>query len=772
MGSPENQHNFQANLKNIAGQYFKLFQGITDAIFVHPFSEIGYKPFLEVNSAACTLLGYSRDELLNLSVPDVTAPKDAEQLGTQEVRSALKKHKQKLFQATLHSKTGQLIPVEINAQMIEHMGEPVIFSMVRDISASHEAIRKLKENEELLELMFHTVSEGITFLDMEGKIQKINEGVLMMHGYASQHELIGKTLFDLIAPVDQNRARANLERTIIEGNSGSLLYKFKQKSGSTFIGEFFATLLKNSQAQPIGFVAVIKDVSEQIRIEQALRESENRYKLLTEATCESIFICDKGVCKSLNNSAREMFGLTERDALDYSFSKWIQPEHILFVESQLVAQYPKPFEANARRKDGSVFPCEIQLKFKTERDKTTQIIALRDISERKKTEEINRELEEQLRQALKMEAIGRLTGGVAHDFNNILTVIISQSELLLNADLPPKIHSDLNRIYSSGKRASRLTNQLLAFSRKQLAHPKVIDFNAIIHDHIKMLQRLLGENIDIKATYSEEDIFVTIDTGQLEQVIMNLCVNARDAMLFGGTLYIETSLENVHQTTYKRQYKIKEGYYACLTVSDTGCGMDEKTLSHIFEPFFTTKGRGEGTGLGLSTVYGIIKQNHGFIDVESEIDAGTMFRIFIPITTLSLTPEEEKMANTSQVSHKATILLVEDDENVREVAMETLQHFGYKVFSAVNGKDGYDTFTRHADEVDLLLTDVVMPIMGGKELAEQVSDQKPNLPILFMSGYTDDIISSHGILKSEINLIQKPFNLNELAETVSNMLKV
>jgi len=772
MSLPLTDDKHQQSAEMIARKYLSLFHGISNAIFVHPFSEEGFKPYIEVNEAACQLLGYTKEELLQLSAHDITSKEDVEKLCTPEQKKQLLVTGQMIIEATFITKNKTLIPVEINSQFFDHLDQKVVLSIVRDISERLKATRKLKENEELLELIYNSVSEGFFFTDLDGNIQKVNQGAINIHGFSDRDELIGKSFYELIIPQDRKRAQTKFQLIKTESSSYDSHYNFFKKHGLTFTGALSVSLLNNSHGSAIGYTALIKDMTEIIRTEQALRDSETRYKLLSEATFEAIFIFHHERCTSFNHAAKDLFGFHESDVLGEPFIKWIHPDFRQYVQAQIYSGYTKPFEAVGVRTDLTTFFCEIQLKTKKEKNKSFLVIALRDISVRKKAEETKLELEEQLRQALKMEAIGRLTGGVAHDFNNILTVIISQSELLLKRQLSPKILSDIKRIHKSGKRASRLTNQLLAFSRKQMAHPKVINFNAIIQDQIKMLQRLLGENIEIQQSLADEEIFVTIDISQLEQIIMNLCVNARDAMIIGGVLTLKTSIEGVESIPMAEGYEAMTGKFACLEVTDNGCGMDSKTLSHIFEPFFTTKNRGEGTGLGLSTVYGIIKQNHGSINVQSVIDKGTTFKVYLPLTQ---EVEPSKTVNDSSLNihtNQATILLVEDDENVRQVAMETLIHLGYQVISAENGKIGYNLYNMNSQTIDLLITDVVMPIMGGKELAERVSKHNPKLPIIFISGYTDDIISNQGIVASEIHLIQKPFDLEELSEMIAKILNL
>jgi signal transduction histidine kinase/CheY-like chemotaxis protein len=386
--------------------------------------------------------------------------------------------------------------------------------------------------------------------------------------------------------------------------------------------------------------------------------------------------------------------------------------------------------------------------------------------------ERERKHEEQLRQSQKMEAVGRLAGGVAHDFNNLLTAILGYSQLMqARLDQASPLHREVEEIQKAGQRAASLTRQLLAFSRKQVLQPKVLDLNTVVTDIDKMLARLIGEDIEMIAFPDPKLGRVKADPGQIEQVIMNLAINARDAMPQGGKLIIQTSNVTLEDSyTSKRSLNLKPGPYVMLAVTDTGYGIDKKILPHIFEPFFTTKEQGKGTGLGLSTVYGIVNQSGGDIWVETDTGRGTTFKIYLPRVD---NPAEEQQASEqreSLFSVSETVLLVEDEDVVRNLVREILMMNGYNVLQAANGREALPICEQHVGPIHLMLTDVVMPQMGGRELAERVASLRPEMKVLFMSGYTDDAIVHHGVLDSGIAFIQKPFTPDSLARKVRDML--
>lgn len=393
------------------------------------------------------------------------------------------------------------------------------------------------------------------------------------------------------------------------------------------------------------------------------------------------------------------------------------------------------------------------------------VIVNRDITERK-------QLEEQLYLSQKLEAIGRLSGGVAHDFNNLLGVIIGYSEAL-EARIPETdpFREAVDEIRKAGKRAASLTQQLLAFSRKQMLEPKALDLKMVVGDIEKMLRRLIGEDIDLRIILPEKLGTVRADRGQIEQVLLNLVVNARDAMPQGGQLTVETANSELDQSDANRFRYVTPGQYVMLKVTDSGCGMDSELQSHIFEPFFTTKEKGKGTGLGLATVYGVIKQSGGYIWVDSKPEKGTSFRIYLPqVKESPETAIEEKPGAKPTMTVSRTILVVEDEQSLRKLARAVLAEAGYIVLEAPDAPRAIQLSHETSAAIHLLLTDVVMPGMSGPQLAQELLPRRPEMAVLYMSGYTDGALAAHGVLESGISVLHKPFTRDQLVRRVEDVL--
>jgi PAS domain S-box-containing protein len=516
----------------------------------------------------------------------------------------------------------------------------------------------------------------------------------------------------------------------------------------------------------------LETVAERERAAEALRRSEARVRRLVESNIIGIATGDlDGKVIDANDAFLALLGFTKEDVAAGSM-RWdalTPPEYReadrLAVEQLLSTGVAPLWEKQFIRKDGSRVPVLIGVATLTGMSGETEAVSfVVDITERKK-------LEQQLRQAQKVEAIGQLAGGIAHDFNNLLGIIIGYSEIFeerlgLGDPLRPKAE----QIKKAGRRAASLTRQLLAFSRQQALEPKVLDLNAVIADTLKMLRRLIDENVELVAVPEPALGRVSADQGQIEQIIMNLTVNARDAMPHGGKLTISTSNAEMDDAFVRRNPGAVPGSYVVLSVGDTGCGMDHETQAHIFEPFFTTKGEGKGTGLGLATVYGVVKQSGGYISVESEPGKGSTFRIYLPRI-------EEPVAATSCVDgggEKAygceTVLLVEDAHALRELARELLEAGGYTVLEAANGADAISLAEKHPGPIHLLLSDVVMPGMNGPELAGKIIGGRPDTKVLYMSGHTGDALPVRELLNSGAALLHKPFTGLSLATKVREVL--
>jgi len=493
--------------------------------------------------------------------------------------------------------------------------------------------------------------------------------------------------------------------------------------------------------------------------EMELRRSEERYRDLVENARDVIYTHDlAGNYTSINKVAEQLIGYTQEEILTMNLFEIVAPEYHekarQLIDTTLAGEGETTHDLEILSKGGSrvAFEVNARLIYQSGVPIGVQGIA-RDVTERK-------HLEAQLRQSQKLEAVGQLAGGVAHDFNNLLTVILGYSEMLLrrpNIDDP--VYRSLEEIKKAGERASSLTRQLLAFSRKQVLQPKVIDLNSVVAEMLKLLLRLIGEDLELVTDLKPSPARIKADPGQIEQVLVNLAVNARDAMPRGGKLIIKT--ENV---------VVDDEPHLMLTVSDTGHGMDAETQAHVFEPFFTTKPAGEGSGLGLATVYGIVKQSGGNIWLSSERGKGTTFRICLPrVDDVAVDPEID--AGKQPIPRGTeTLLLVEDEEQVRRIITEVLERQGYKVLAALNGEEALKIAQDEQIEIHLLLTDVVMPQMGGRELAETLSKSRPQLKVLYMSGYTDDAIVRHGLMEETLNFIQKPFDSVMVARKVREVL--
>ncbi len=602
-----------------------------------------------------------------------------------------------------------------------------------------------------------------------GTIIYINPVGLRLIGAEREEEILGRSILDVIHPdyhqIVLNRVKQQYEQ---RESVPSIEEKFVRLDGRIIDVEVTGTTI-TYQGQPASQV-IIQDITERKEAERALSESEEKYRQLIQNSGDAIYLLYDRRFEVVNEKFEEMFGLTLEDVNqpDFDFMNLVAPESRPLIEERGVRleageEVEPKYEFTAINADGVEIEVETSVTYiKHEEGVATQGI-IRDITERKR-------LEQQLRQAQKMEAVGRLAGGIAHDFNNLLTVINGYAELLMSEQLPEKVSGSISQIKNAGERAARLTGQLLAFSRKQIVQPEIINLNKLIPEQMKMLSRLLSEDIEIITRLTPDLPQIEADPVQIEQIIMNIAINARDAMPFGGRLTFETASVEFDADYLKNHAEAEPGQFVMLAISDTGVGMDEATRGQVFEPFFTTKGREKGTGLGLATVYGIVKQNRGFVYVYSELQKGTTFKIYLPVAE-----KDEGVIMTNRGSMDAlqgseTILLVEDDPDVREVTRTTLTDFGYQLLTAVNGEEVLHIFEENRGTINLLLTDVVMPRMSGRELADQLAIADPKLKILYCSGYTDNSIAQHGVLEKGMEFIQKPYTAVDLARKVRSVL--
>jgi PAS domain S-box-containing protein len=633
----------------------------------------------------------------------------------------------------------------------------------------YSQVRRAEEN---YRSIFENAIEGIFQSTSDGRFITVNPAMARILRYDSPEDLIA-SITDVTRQLYVHpESRAEAAR--LEEQSGIVQgFEFEayRKDGEKIWLSVNRRSVRNESGVEVYREGSIEEITERKRAEEALRESEERYRELVENAHDIIYEHDlQGNYTSTNKAGEQITGYSREETCQLNLTQTVAPGYIEkareMLRRKLDGETITAYEVETIAKDGSRISLEVNssLVFHNGVPVGVQGIA-RDVTERKR-------LEEQLRQSQKLEAIGQLAGGVAHDFNNLLTVISGYSDLLLRrlpADDPLKAH--VTEIKKAGDRAAGLTRQLLAFSRKQILQPKVLDLNTVVSDLDKMLRPLIGEDVDL-LTKTEPGLGqVKADPGQIEQVVVNLVVNARDAMEHGGKVTIETSNVKLTEAYAHQHEQCPPGAYVMLAVSDTGSGIDPAIRDRIFEPFFSTKGAGKGTGLGLSTVYGIVKQSGGNIYVYSEVGIGTVFKIYLPRVDANAADEVTRAGVGVAPGGDETVLLVEDEAQVRQIAQQILESLGYHVLAAENGEQALTIAADYPEDIQLMITDVVMPQMGGLELVERLTPLRKNLRVIYMSGYTDDAIVRHGLIDDRLEFIQKPFTPDALARKVRTALE-
>jgi PAS domain S-box-containing protein len=655
--------------------------------------------------------------------------------------------------------------------------------LVRAIRYSLERKRSenaLRKSEERFELMARATNDAVWDWDLSTNRVVWNVGVRRFLGYPPDH--VGADLnwwHQHIHPDDRERVMSGVLHVIETGGRFWMEeYRYLAADGSYSLVFDRAYVIRDEQGAAVRVVGAMMDVTDRRRAEEALRETNQMLETLIQASPLGIIVTDAdgkvglwnpAVERMLGWSAAEVVGRPVPDTLTLEGKEETHELRRKSLEGGPFAGV----EVSRRRKDGT--PVELSVSMAPLRDaqgeRRGRMVILADVTGRRLAERQKAELGEQLRQSQKMEAVGRLAGGVAHDFNNLLTAISGFGQLLRGTVAEgTSERSYVDDILSSADRAAALTRQLLAFSRRQVLTPAILDVNRVVRSAESLLRRLIGENIEFGTCLAPDLEAVRADQGQLEQVIMNLVVNARDAMPQGGNITIETRNVDLNGEYRDRHGRARNGPHVLVAVSDTGCGMDEQTRSHLFEPFFTTKEKGKGTGLGLATVYGIIKQSGGDIWVYSEPGKGTSFHIYLP--RLAGAPEAPPPAAAPEGPRRGTetILLVEDSEVVRRLAREILARNGYRVLEAVHGENALEVSRAFDGVIDLLMTDVVMPRMGGRELAAHLAAQRPAMKVLYVSGYTEGAITRNGFLDEGMSFLEKPFSPGTVARKVREVL--
>lgn len=764
-------------LRESEGRYRMLFDYAPDGILITNADG----DYLEANSSICSMLGYGNDQLAGMNLSDIVSETEIRHLESAFENGGSRSQYEREWD--VRRKDGTLFPADV---MATRMPDNNMLTMIRDVSdrrsAETERAELTNQIESQRELLKNIVANvpGIVWESCGSPSQGdatgsfVSEYVTTMLGYTVDEWIsVPNFWLSIVHPDHQERVARDAAAAYMDGDSCVLEFPWITKSGQVIWVESHSAIIFGQNGTPIGLRGVTIDITERKHAAEALQESEERYRDLVENAIDMIYTHDlDGNFSSVNRAGPIITGYSRDEFLGLNMRDMIAPEFVAKAKEMTAAKLEgknvPAYDIEIIAQDGRRIAVEVNTRLIYDNRVPVQIQGIaRDITERK-------HLEEKFRQSHKMEAIGLLAGGIAHDFNNLLTAISGYSELTLrkmNSDDP--LRHNISEIKDAGDRAGALTSQLLAFSRKQVLNPRVHNLNTVISDIEKMLRRIIRESIEFRTILDPGLHNIKADPGQIEQVIMNLSINARDAMPHGGSLVLQTQNINISETEAFDRLNIGPGRFVKMSVKDNGEGMDEETLGRMFEPFFTTKDSGKGTGLGLSTVYGIIKQSGGDIDVFSEVGKGTTFDIYLPSIDDPAQSQKWRGSNGNAQTQNGneTILLVEDEEIVRNLVREILVSGGYKVLEAASGPAALSIYKAHPNKIDLLITDVIMPKMSGLELGDQLVSLSPAIKILFMSGYTDDSIDDSRLLEPNRAFIEKPFTPDELARKIRNTLK-
>ena len=672
-----------------------------------------------------------------------------------------------------------LVPIFLSIrQLYRHNHE-----LTRQIRTREKAEAALRESEERYRELIETANVIVIKWDTSGFVRFINEYALEFFGFA-EDEVLGKHLVGTIVP-EIDSAGQNLAHLIREVGENTERFGVNENENITQDGRRVwvrwnnRALLDNS-GQIQGILSIGSDITEKKRSEAALYESEARFRLLfTMAPIPLVYLSRDGSFLDVNQRLTLLFGYTLEDIP--TFEKWnlLAYPDPHYREVAINAWNERSKQALETGTDIEMLEWQVVCKDGTKRTMLIGasvlgedfIVSFLDITERKESEHERETLQAQLLQAQKMEAVGQLAGGVAHDFNNMLQAILGYLDLVQD-EIEPGNHIEpyLEEIKNAAERSANLTRQLLAFARKQTVAPIVIDLNESVEGILKMLRRLIGEDIELEWLPDTGLWPIKMDPVQIDQILANLCVNARDAIDGVGRIIIETKMVTFDETYCGMHPGLIPGDYVLLAVSDNGCGMEKENLGKVFEPFFTTKSMGQGTGLGLATVYGIVKQNNGFIEVYSEPAHGTTFKIYLPRYTGLVVEIKQPGATETPKGHGETVLLVEDEATILKMTRIMLENMGYRVLSAGTPGEAIVLAAKHSGQINLLITDMIMPEMNGRDLAERLRITHPKMKCLFMSGYTANVIATQGVLEEGIHFLPKPFSIKALAIKVKETL--
>ncbi|HXA41497.1 MAG TPA: PAS domain S-box protein [Candidatus Solibacter sp.] len=729
------------------------------------------------NPAAETLYGYPAVEVVGENISVVT-PDDRLAEEAALLRRVARGQRIQHYETKRRRKDGSEIDVSVTLS-------PIIAISGRVLGASSIArdVTERKKIEAKFQGLVESAPDAVVAVDTEGIIRIVNRQAEAVFGYRRE-ELIGQKI-EILVP-DQVRSghpkhRGKYFRDPKTRPMGAgLELAARRKDGTEFPCDISLSALETEDGMLVS--AAVRDVTERKKIEA-------KFQGLLESAPDAVVAVDAGgIIRIVNRQAETLFGYQREELMGHPIEVLV-PDRVREIHPGHRTNYfadPKTrpmgasLELSARRKDGSEFPCDISLSSLETEEGILVSAAVRDVTEReqaqreKATAEAEREkaiLEAQLHQSQRLESLGQLAGGVAHDFNNLLAVIVNYAGFVAEeVGDNESLKSDVEEIRKAAERAAALTHQLLIFGRREVIQPRVLDLNSVIADMEKLLRRTLGEHIDLRIRLAPDLASIKADPSQLDQVLVNLAINARDAMSGGGALMINTANSDLDEEYARMHPDVAPGRYVCLTVSDTGSGMSAEVKARALEPFFTTKARGEGSGLGLATVYGIVTQAEGQIELYSEHGHGTTFKLYFPATAGKASPVHARGVADVKPLVGGTILLAEDEDAVREMTRRILSRAGYRLLTASNAEQAMRAAADEEGPIHLLLTDVIMPKASGKELATQIAKERPKTRVLYMSGYPQDVIVHQGVLESDVDLIEKPFSAEALLEKVESVL--
>lgn len=792
--------------------------------------------FLTVNPAMARMLGYDNPAQAVEDITDIAAQVYADPAGRNHFKHLLETRGEIFsYEHLLIHRDGHTFWVSTNARAIRDDKGGFLYyqGFTSPIEDRKRAEKALNEKTTLLQYILDNMFELVSLADLEGNFKFVASSHNIL-GY-DLDSLVGRNVMEFVHPDDLSRVLTAFSEFITNREEfRKAEYRYRKSNGTYLWFETLGRLISDEEGNPKEVLFSTRDVTERKKTDQALRDSESRAKKqraaiacmalddliftgdisealwkITEILSESIGVERAGIwmlsenyselhCHSLFDAKTKTHssGAVLKTADFPAYFNAILTESRIYAEdaqndprtSGLNKQYLAPLGITSLLDAGIIIEGTIAgviclehieniRKWHSDEESFASMAAsivaqVFTNRKRRQAEEEQKKLQDQLNHARKMESVGQLAGGVAHDFNNMLNVILGYSELAMeNSDPKTSQYKKLQEIYNAACRSADMTRKLLAFARKQEIEPRILDLNETIEKELKILRRLIGEDVDLTWHPCPRIWPVKMDPSQIDQVLTNLCVNARDAVCGAGRITIETSTVRFDEAYCDRHADFLQGDYVMLTVSDDGCGMDEKTREKLFDPFFTTKAIGKGTGLGLATVYGIIKQNNGFINVSSQPGQGTTFRIYFARHVGSIEPDPEKLPEKQNERGRETILVVEDEPMNLDICKTMLESLGYLVLSSTVPEKAIDIARKHDGKIDLLLTDVVMPGMNGRELSERIISIYPAIKCIFMSGHTADMISKKGVLDEGVYFLQKPFSISELASKVRETIR-